>query len=42
MTNLTGGTIGFYLEDTGIGVPLDAQEHIFESFAQTEKKYARC
>ena len=33
--------IRFDVEDTGIGVPLDKQEHIFESFAQAEKGNSR-
>lgn len=33
--------IRFDVEDTGIGVPRDKQEHIFDSFAQAEKGIAR-
>jgi signal transduction histidine kinase len=35
------GTIVFVCEDTGIGVPLEARERIFEPFTQTEQVYTR-
>ncbi|HEX4681314.1 MAG TPA: ATP-binding protein [Gemmatimonadaceae bacterium] len=39
--NAVPGTIMFVCEDTGIGIPLEAQERIFEPFTQTEQVYTR-
>ena len=35
------GTIAFVCEDTGIGIPVEARERIFEPFTQTEQVYTR-
>ena len=34
-----GGMVVFTVEDTGIGVPSEESEHIFEEFVQLDKYY---
>jgi signal transduction histidine kinase/CheY-like chemotaxis protein len=41
ISSLWGETIEFYVEDTGIGISVDAQEAIFERFSKVDHSYAR-
>jgi signal transduction histidine kinase len=37
----TNGHIKFYVKDTGIGMPVDFQKHVFERFRQNETSKTR-
>ena len=34
-----GSTVHFYVEDTGIGIPIYEAEHIFDEFVQLDEYY---